>query len=260
MTRFKFRIAIVFALLAAASPAGARGAGRGSANHEQDTYRRNPNRPVITAVEISSDQTTLQVEGENFDRTAVVSLYGMPLGGVQVDSTGRHLTALMPALPPGTYKLRISTRRGLADVMSITIGTTGPAGPEGPAGPAGAAGVEGPMGPAGPAGPAGSGSTGATMVYRAGWVRANATVRFGTGFSVMRLSGPTGSYRITIPKTPTGKFLVTVVTPSAVNAFAKVVAYNKNALDGSHTIDIEIYDSSGHLIDSDFSFIAVDNS
>jgi hypothetical protein len=76
----------------------------------------------------------------------------------------------------------------------------------------------------------------------------------------MRL-GPTGSYRITIPATATGRFLTTIVTPSATNAIARVVTFSRNALDGSSTIDIEVHDAtSGAFVDSDFNFISVDRS
>ena len=105
------------------------------------------------------------------------------------------------------------------------------------------------MGPAGP-----------SPVYRAGWVRGNATIRFGTGFTVVRSPGVTGQYRITIPATPTGKFIAAVVSPNAPDAIARVVAYTKNALDASHAIDIEIHNSLGVLVDSDFTFIAMDGS
>jgi hypothetical protein len=97
-------------------------------------------------------------------------------------------------------------------------------------------------------------------VYFAGWVRGDASTRFGTGFSVTRL-GPTGSYRITIAPTATGRFLTTLVTPSAANAIARVAMFSRNVLDGSSTIDIEIHDAtSGAFVDSDFNFLAVDRS
>jgi hypothetical protein len=97
-------------------------------------------------------------------------------------------------------------------------------------------------------------------VYFSGWVRADASIRFGTGFSVIRLT-PTGNYRITIPATPSGRFLSTVVTPSATNAIARVVAFSRSALDGSSTIDVEIHDSvTGAFLDSDFNFVSIDRS
>jgi hypothetical protein len=111
------------------------------------------------------------------------------------------------------------------------------------------------MGPAGPAGQ--------VPFYLAAWIRgttANATIRFGAGFSVVRF-GLTGSYRITVPLTPTGKFLATVVTPVAANAIARVMQFSRNALDGTSTIDIEIHDATtGAFLDSDFNFIALDQS
>jgi hypothetical protein len=77
---------------------------------------------------------------------------------------------------------------------------------------------------------------------------------------VIRL-GTTGSYRITIPATPTGRFLTTLVTPSAMNAIARVAAFSRNALDGSSTIDIEIHDAAtGAFLDSDFNFVSIDRS
>jgi hypothetical protein len=99
--------------------------------------------------------------------------------------------------------------------------------------------------------------------YLAAWVRGttvNAGIRFGAGFSVVRF-GLTGSYRITVPPTPTGKFLATVVTPVSANAIARVMQFSRNALDGTSTIDIEIHDATtGAFVDSDFNFIALDQS
>jgi hypothetical protein len=96
-------------------------------------------------------------------------------------------------------------------------------------------------------------------------VRAAGTVWSGSGFTVARL-GLTGSYRITVPPTPTGRFLVPVVTPSAnltpstSIVIAKIVGYSKSAIDLTHTIDIEMHDLTGVLVDSDFSFIVTDRS
>ena len=51
------------------------------------------------------------------------------------------------------------------------------------------------------------------------------------------------------------------MTPNASNATARVIAYTKNGLDGSHAIDIEIRNAvTGNLVDSDFNFIAIDAS
>jgi hypothetical protein len=142
-------------------------------------------------------------------------------------------------------------------------GVAGPAGPQGslgPEGPQGPQGLEGPQGPQGLQGPAGpTGPAGAMPVYFAGWVRGDATVRFGTGFTVSRVT-TNGTYRVTIPATVTGRFLTPFVTSSNLGVLIRVVAYNKSALDGSHVIDIEIRNLSGALVDSDFTFIALDRS
>jgi hypothetical protein len=84
-------------------------------------------------------------------------------------------------------------------------------------------------------------------------------VRWGTGFTVARL-GVTGSYRITIPPTPTMRFLAASVTPVAANRTARIVQFVRNAADGSSWIDVEIRDLSGNFTDSDFNFIAIDRS
>jgi hypothetical protein len=96
-------------------------------------------------------------------------------------------------------------------------------------------------------------------VYFAGWVTGTAGIRFGTGFSVTRL-GLVGSYRITIPPTPTGRFLATVVTPVSLNRVARIAQFQRNAADGTSIIDVEIRDLAGVLADCDFNFIAVDRS
>jgi hypothetical protein len=105
-------------------------------------------------------------------------------------------------------------------------------------------------------------------VYFAGWILGATpvpSIRFGTGFSVARI-GITGSYRITIPATPTGRFLAPLVSPvgtpigTSSMVIARIAAYSKSALDGSHMIDIEIHDLSGALVDSDFVFHALDRS
>ena len=171
---------------------------------------------------------------------------------------------------------------------SGSAGSAGPAGPQGPPGPtgpaggagaAGATGAAGPMGPAGPAGATGAagpigmmGATGATGAvgpagpagplpyYVAGWVKSDATVKFGNKFKVAK-TGLAGTYRITTDPSPTGLFPATVVTPVGPNTIARVVAISKNGLDGTFAIDIEIHDAtSGALVDSDFNFMCLDRS
>src|ERR1700754_5054508 len=63
--------------------------------------------PAITSVVLIADQTILVVTGRNFSRRAVVVLGDYVLGGVQISSDGTSLTALMPAVTAGTYRLRI---------------------------------------------------------------------------------------------------------------------------------------------------------
>jgi hypothetical protein len=97
-------------------------------------------------------------------------------------------------------------------------------------------------------------------VYVAGSVHGNATVAYGTGFTVARIAGGTfvfaGRYRITIPATPTARFLVTTVTPMGTTAIARITAYSKS--DVEQTIDIETRLSAGTPVDADFTFVAVE--
>jgi len=97
-------------------------------------------------------------------------------------------------------------------------------------------------------------------VYFAGWVRADATVKWGSGFTAIRY-GVQGWYRIIVPATTTGRNLIAVVTPVVGNAIARVSSITKSATDGSFTIEIEIHDpTNGNYVDSDFTFIAIDRS
>ena len=54
---------------------------------------------------------------------------------------------------------------------------------------------------------------------------------------------------------------MTTVTPVVANTIARVVQFSRNALDGTSIIDIEIHDvTTGAFVDSDFNFIAHDQS
>src|ERR1051325_2044235 len=64
-------------------------------------------KPVITSASVSFDQTTLFVEGEYFTSRPVVALGNVVLNGVAVDAANRHMPALLPALPAGTYLLQV---------------------------------------------------------------------------------------------------------------------------------------------------------
>src|SRR4029079_5912529 len=135
-------------------------------------------KPRVTSVMLSADQTILFVLGRFFDQRTILILGDYVLGGVQVAPTGTQITALMPALPPGTYRLTIarigdSPTSGRTVSVDVTLGAVGPPGPRrdigppgpqgetGPAGPQGLQGVAGPTGPAGPQGQTGAqGQTG----------------------------------------------------------------------------------------------------
>ena len=93
-------------------------------------------------------------------------------------------------------------------------------------------------------------------VYFGGWITKDATIRFGSGFKVTRVLS-VGSYRITIPATPSGRPLSAVATPTNAMLLPRLVAYTRNA-DGSHTIDIEIRNGGALLVDCDFTFIALE--
>jgi hypothetical protein len=268
--------------------------------------------PSVSAATVSADQTTLFIDGMNFGKNPSVTLADIPLGGVEVNSNGRRIIALMPSLPPGDYRLVVVTGNNMSVEFDMTVGAVGPegpAGPSGPQGPAGATGLAGAVGPQGPtgesgqpgppgpqglqglpgadgalgpvgppgapgnpgpAGPAGpQGPAGPAAPYWAGWVRgmsttctaavANCPIRHGSGFTVKRI-GLVGSYRIIVPPTATGRFLVTTVSAALANAHAVIVAYNRQG-DGTHWIDVEIHDpASGAFVDSDFNFIAIERS
>lgn len=128
--------------------------------------------PVVVSSSISVGGDVLFVEGTGFGTAPTVSLGGVLLGGVVVNTIGTHLTADMPALTPGTYQLVVASGNNKSAAFEMTLGAQGPAGPAGPpgpqgvpgpAGPQGAPGVAGPAGPQGPAGVAGpQGPQGAT--------------------------------------------------------------------------------------------------
>ncbi len=245
MTRTTFKaLAVAGCLLTMGTVANAQG--------------NSPKLLVINAATVSADGSTLFVDGANLGKAPVVTLGGIALGGVQVDSTGHQLVASMPALTPGTYHLVVENRHFpfVAD-LDLTVGATGPMGPTGPAGPQGDMGPQGPAGPAGEPGSGGSGSAG--PVYFAGWVNADGTTKFGNGFVVTRMAA--GKYSLKMPATATGRFLATTASPTAAGTSAVVASYTKSGTDGSHTIVIEIHNvTTGVLVDGGFNFMAIDRS
>ena len=89
--------------------------------------------PVILYTAVSADGATLHASGSNFPRDPFVTLGGIAdVSDPDVD----RLTALMPALPPGSYRLRLSDAifdRDAPDTHSLvsfdmTIGVAGTSG------------------------------------------------------------------------------------------------------------------------------------
>lgn len=152
---------------------------RGNSGHDDP--------PAIVSAVLSADQQILFVSGSNFGSRPIVMLGDFMLGGVQVSPEGTSLTALMPTLDPGTYRLVVargwtsrsgsgsdydryetSSSIGALDlgridedriaVSSVAVGAIGPRGPQGevgPMGPTGPQGVQGIQGPQGGPGPQG---------------------------------------------------------------------------------------------------------
>lgn len=88
---------------------------------------------LIHAAMADAGQTTVIVEGKNFDRDAVVYLAGVPLGGVTVNATGTVLTATIAGTLPGSYRLQVSNGRSATQnaYFEVTLGAVGPQGPQG---------------------------------------------------------------------------------------------------------------------------------
>jgi hypothetical protein len=120
-------------------------------------------RPLILHAEISATGATLFVSGAYFGRAPEVKLAGVVLGGVTVNTSGTQLTANMPALPAGSYRLEVDRNnwweRGLAPARFVVtvgaVGRQGAKGEKGDRGEAGAAGVPGNVALAGKACPPG---------------------------------------------------------------------------------------------------------
>ena len=132
------------------------------AEARQKAPKTPPPQLEITAASVSADQTTLFVAGDNLGSPRV-TVGGIELSPVTVDTTGTMLSAPLPALPPGSYALAVW--RGPSKTQSaffvVTIGAQGPQGATGATGPQGEMGPMGPQGETGPAGPQGiPGATG----------------------------------------------------------------------------------------------------
>jgi DNA-binding beta-propeller fold protein YncE len=82
-----------------------------------------------------------------------VTLGGLLLGGVTTTTAGTTLTAVMPAVVPGSYLLTVVGGSPLQTaVFAVTVGSVGPAGPKGDRGDKGEPGKDGSPGAEGPAG------------------------------------------------------------------------------------------------------------
>jgi hypothetical protein len=97
-------------------------------------------------------------------------------------------------------------------------------------------------------------------VYLAGYVNANATIKYGGGFAIGRIF-VAGSYRITIPAAMSPRFFAPVVTSVRLPTMARIAQVQKDALTGNFLIDVEIHDvNTDTLVDGDFTFIALERS
>jgi hypothetical protein len=92
-------------------------------------------------------------------------------------------------------------------------------------------------------------------VHFAGWVNANASVRWGSGFTVSRVGL---LYRVAMPST---RPILAVVSPIGTNRVARVAQSVWDSVNGIAVVDIEIRDmNSGAVIDGGFNFIALQDS
>ena len=158
--------AIAFAALSASTTdAQVSGAAAETQSRTDQSHSVNDNQqPFITSAAVSADETTLFVSGGNFGRAPQLFLGNVRLGGVDVNRAGTELTAVMPALAPGSYRLVIARNHTLSNyvVFELTVGAVGATGPKGDTGPAGAVGAAGEVGPTGPQGaPGPAGAAGA---------------------------------------------------------------------------------------------------
>lgn len=89
-----------------------------------------------------------------------------------------------------------------------------------------------------------------------------------TGSDVAAVRNSTGSYTLTLPATTSGRFLMTVVTPSMNSptldtraVFARVTSTSRSAITPkTTTVFVALFDANGVAVDCDFEFIAVERS
>jgi len=187
--------------------------------------------PTVIAARLSADGSVLTIDGSGFGASPVVTLGGFFLDGVAVNSIGTYITALAPALPPGSYQLFVQSGNNKSAAFEMTFGAEGPEGPQGPAGPEGPAGADGAQGPEGPQGPAGSqgpaGADGAQgpqgpagMTGPAGPAGATGPAGMTGPAGPMGMSGPSGPQGVQGPAGPQGPSgVVTATAASFLGAF-----------------------------------------
>lgn len=105
-----------------------------SGAHAQGDQEDGP--PVILYAATSTDGATLHASGIDIPDAPFVTLGGILLGGVTVvhEPDGDRLTALMPTLLPGSYRLRLHDRipgeddpdTGVLVSFDVTIDVTTP--------------------------------------------------------------------------------------------------------------------------------------
>jgi hypothetical protein len=217
---------LAFLLCFSASLAGTGAHPSDRGRHERD------DRPSIVSSVLSADQQIIFVSGSNFGSRPTVKVGDFVLGGVQVSPDGTSLTALMPAVPPGTYRLMVargddssrpesgsraagsasatdtSRRSGSDDdddefdddstsVSLVAVGAIGPRGPQGEIGARGEQGPQGLTGPPGPPGPTGVVSVGFLTGFAVGLQQGANLTFLGQPRSVT----VTGAQRITVNAT-----------------------------------------------------------
>lgn len=144
--------ALIFCLLATASPTAADAGGKQTGNHPQQL--------VVVAAQADLDAGELTIHGRNFGAAPSVLLgdaADLFVALAVSTSDDETIVAALGAVDPGTYRLVVSGGPGATRIatLDVTLGAVGPEGPEGPEGPAGPPGPPGAPGAAGPAGPPG---------------------------------------------------------------------------------------------------------
>jgi hypothetical protein len=124
--------------------------------------------PVIISSSISSDLTTITINGSGFVQggTTPTVVLGTDTLTVVTSSNTQIVASLPTNEPAGSYLLSVTENGGgsKTTAFGVTVGVVGPQGPQGPQGVIGPAGPQGMQGPSGPTGSTGaSGSNGRSV-------------------------------------------------------------------------------------------------